>query len=129
MFKKTVLFCLPFVFAAICATAQDGNVKLISKKRKILRVIELDVKKNSIYTNIDPQFIYTSLSVELMDSINPVNAYLFLGDTEKVNISFKEGTTLSTLLLAAKPLHYLSFFSGNYEGKVRFRLVYKKADR
>ena len=81
-------------------------------------------KSNHIYTNIDPDFSYTSLTVQLMDTLAGTHAYVFLGEREKFELSFQN--KLSIPLKASKPTRYLSFFSGLYEGKGQFIFQYSK---
>lgn len=131
--KKYSLSLLFLLTCSTCSFAQDGILNLIEKKGHRSRVVEMLVRKNSIYTNLDPEFKATGVSIQLLDSLKPHNAYLFLGEQEKFVIRIKDrqeqgdSIQVSELMLASQPFRYLSFFSGRYEGTIRFLLQYDKS--
>ncbi len=127
------IFVLVSIFAGSSTFAQDGTLKAISAKGSILKVVEMVVKRNTLYTSLDPDFLHTSLVLQLGQiNQNMKGSYLFFGESDKRYFKTgehspnDESIISSELVIARKPSTTFSFFSGNLEGKVIFKLIYAK---
>lgn len=120
---KVIIVCI-FTFAGFLAKGQS-QLTLIKENLPFARSLELKVKPNTLYTNLIPNFTYSSLSIAF-ENKEIDNAYIFLGSTQKERIIFDEHNVdfHSGLLIADKTQEVFSFFSGNFEGKVIFKLLF-----
>jgi hypothetical protein len=66
--KNTFLFFTLLI--SITAYAQEGPITAIKENGKHFKAIEFTVKKNTFYTQIIPQFLSTSLTVEVNTNQN-----------------------------------------------------------
>ncbi len=130
LFLFTLLTCFT-------AYAQEGPVSTIKENGKHFKAIEFTVKKNTFYTQIIPQFLSTSLTVEVNTNQNFNGSYLLLGGTEKHELNKDNENTenvqqtadrgakqSSRLLISNNPFQFFSFYSGNLEGSIRINLLY-----
>jgi hypothetical protein len=135
---KNILFLFAF-FICFHAFAQEGPISTIKESGKHYKAIEFNVKKNTFYTQIIPQFLGTSLSIEVNNDQSFEGAYILLGGTEKFNISKNEENTAvlqgianrssnqsSTLFVSKSPFEFFSFYSGKLEGTIRINILYAK---
>lgn len=114
--------------------AQDRAVKIIEERGDYFKKVKLNVSKNTFYTNLDPSFLATSLSVEFPERADYARALIFLGTGQSLSLKqethFSEDTIhsgfQSELMIAPAPFNYFSFFSGDLEGPVFFKLLYAK---
>lgn len=115
--------------------AQDRTVKVLEERGDYFKKVKLNVSRNTFYTNLDPSFLATSLSVELPEGADHARALIFLGTGQSLSLKqdahFSEDTATrsgfqSELMIAPSPFRYFSFFSGDLEGPVFFKLLYAK---
>lgn len=130
----SIIFLL--LFSVVVLQAQDRSVQTIEQRGDYFKLVKLKVRKNTFYTNLDPGFTATSVSVETPADLNPLRALLYLGSSAKYALSEEthmENDTVrneelfhSQLIIAPEPFRYFSFFSGDLEGPVFFKLLYAK---
>lgn len=131
------IISLFLVFLSFSARAQEGSIVTIKENGKHFKAIEFTVKKNTFYTQIIPQFLSSSLSIEIDATKSFFGSYILLGGTEK-HLLMKDdentenvqqdaergGNQSSKLLIAKTPFEFFSFYSGNLEGSIRINLLY-----
>jgi hypothetical protein len=133
--KNTFLFFTLLI--SITAYAQEGPITAIKENGKHFKAIEFTVKKNTFYTQIIPQFLSTSLTVEVNTNQNFNGSYLLLGGTEKHELNKDDENTenvqqtaerstnqSSSLLISNNPFQFFSFYSDKLEGTIRINLMY-----
>ncbi len=98
-----------------------------------MKTLEMMVKKNTLYTSLDPNFTHTGLVVEINKNMNGLDkSYVFFGESDKrflkvdVHNEENENQQQSELIISNKPSKIFSFFSGELEGKVIFKLIFAK---
>lgn len=121
------LLLLSIAFNCFFSVSQaQEELKTVQQKGKGLKIVELYVQPNVVYTNLDPDFTFKTATVEFLSNKLTEKSYIFLGDKEKFSIALQEADSLkqvSTAMIAKLSNRYFSFFSGKYEGWVRFRLT------
>jgi hypothetical protein len=133
---KNILFLFALL-TCFTAFAQEGPVSTIKENGKHFKAIEFTVKKNTFYTQIIPQFLSTSLTVEINTNQNFNGSYVLLGGTEKYELNKDDENTenvqqdaergsnqSSKLLISKTPFQFFSFYTGNLEGTIRINLLY-----
>lgn len=135
MYSKYLIFIL-----SICSFnlfAQEGSIDIVKENGKHFKAIEFIVKKNTLYTNIIPNFIASSLTIEAPIQYSLDRSYLILGSDEKFQIfkDLEQTNTIqesaarlnnqsSALIISKNTFNNFSFYTGNIEGKVRINLLY-----
>ncbi len=135
---KNILFFLTLL-TCFTAYAQEGPIATIKENGKHFKSIEFTVKKNTFYTQIIPQFLGTSLTVETKNDQSFEGAYILLGGTERFNLNKDDENSAnlqdiaergsnqsSSLLISKSPFEFFSFYSGKLEGTIRINLLYAK---
>jgi hypothetical protein len=133
--KNTIFFILFSI--SFISYAQEGPINTVKENGKHFKAVEFNVKKNTFYAQIIPQFTGSSLTIETNASNSFEGAYVLLGGVEKFNLAhdheqssnIQENTGRTTnqsssLLIAKNEFPFFSFYSGNLEGKVRINLMY-----
>lgn len=135
MYSKILIFIL-----SLCSFnlfAQEGSIDVIKENGKHFKALEFVVKKNTLYTNIVPEFIASSLTIEVLSQYSLDRSYLILGtdekflltkDVEQTNAVQESAARLnnqsSALIISKNTFNNFSFYTGNIEGKVRINLLY-----
>ena len=135
MYSKFLIFIL-----SLCSFnlfAQEGSIDVIKENGKHFKAVEFVVKKNTLYTNIVPEFIASSLTIEVLSQYSLDRSYLILGsdekflltkDVEQTNTVQESAARLnnqsSALIISKNSFNNFSFYTGNIEGKVRINLLY-----
>ncbi|MFN5705926.1 MAG: N-acetylmuramoyl-L-alanine amidase [bacterium] len=135
MYSKFLFFIL-----SLCSFnlfAQEGSIDVIKENGKHFKALEFVVKKNTLYTNIVPEFIASSLTIEVLSQYSLDRSYLILGsdekflltkDVEQTNTVQESAARLnnqsSALIISKNTFNNFSFYTGNIEGKVRINLLY-----
>lgn len=135
MYSKILIFIL-----SLCSFnlfAQEGSIDVIKENGKHFKALEFVVKKNTLYTNIVPEFIASSLTIEVLGQYSLDRSYLILGtdekflltkDVEQTNAVQESAARLnnqsSALIISKNTFNNFSFYTGNIEGKVRINLLY-----
>ncbi len=117
--------------------AQEGSIDVIKENGKHFKALEFIVKKNTLYTNIVPNFLASSLTIEAPVQFTLDRSYLILGsdekfllikDVEQTNAVQESAARLnnqsSALIISKNTFNNFSFYTGNIEGKVRINLLY-----
>ncbi len=117
--------------------AQEGKLYTIKQNGKHFKSIEFDVKKNTLYTNIIPDFEASSLNIEISNNHNFEKAYFILGNDEKRMLNLDNEQTQivqesaarinsqsSALIISNSSFKNFSFYTANIEGRIRINLLY-----
>ncbi len=133
------ILSLILIFCFTSTFAQEGPISTIKENGKHFKSIEFNVKKNTFYTQIIPQFLGTSLTVEVKNDQSFEGAYILLGGTEKFILNKDDENTSnlqeiaergynqsSSLLISKSSFQFFSFYSGKLEGTIRINLLYAK---
>lgn len=131
------LFTLLFILFSFYVNAQEGPISTLQENGKHYKAIEFNVKKNTFYTQIIPNFLGSSLTIETDVLNNFDGAYILLGGVEKFFIKKDEEQTENIrqqaerssnqstgLFIAKAPFEFFSFYSGNLDGKIRINILY-----
>lgn len=126
-----------FFFLSNIGFSQEGKLYTIKQNGKHFKSIEFDVKKNTLYTNIIPNFEASSLTIEISSSQSFNKAYFILGNDEKKDLVKDDEQTQviqesasrinnqsSTLLISNSSFKSFSFYSAGIEGRIRINLLY-----
>jgi hypothetical protein len=132
------IFFLSSILISFISFAQESKITTIEQRGNYLKSIEFVVKKNTFYTNIDPNFTATSLTFETTADHDIEKSYVLLGGQEKFelkkdehtsgedNTAERENINSSELFISSKPFTFFSFYSGDMEGKIKVNLIYAK---
>lgn len=133
---KNILFFFLFTIT-ISAWAQEGKINTLKTNGKHFKAIEFNVKKNTFYAEIIPQFKGSSLTIEVDNQQDLNGSYILLGGTEKfiitkdaeqseaiAQIAERANKQSSGLYLSSSPFEFFSFYSGNLEGTIRVNILY-----
>jgi hypothetical protein len=136
VFKTGPFFALLLLLGSV-AIAQEGAITQYHGNGKHYHSISFKVKKNTFYSSIATGFTASSVSFEIDSSKSYQRAYTLLGGTEKFllsndaeqsaaiqNIAERSNQQSTSLLIAANPFNFISFFSGEIEGEVRLHLLF-----
>ncbi len=117
--------------------AQEGPITIIEKKGDYYKAIEFNVKPNTFYSSININFKASSVNLEVAQSNIFEKAYLLLGGIQKFelakdahqsevieNLPNRNSQQSSALYIANQPFEFISFYSGNLQGKIRMNLLY-----
>lgn len=134
---KFRLLVLILSFYTLNLFAQEGAIDIVKQNGKHFKAVEFSVKKNTLYTNIIPEFTASSLTIEVPSQLSFERSYLILGQDEKFELTKDHEQTSavqesaarmnnqsSALIISKNSFSNFSFFSGNIEGKVRINLIY-----
>lgn len=135
MYSKYLIFILSI--CTINLYAQEGSIDIVKENGKHFKALEFVVKKNTLYTNIVPEFIASSLTIEVPSQYSLDRSYLILGTDEKFLLTKDVEQTIavqesaarlnnqsSALIISKNTFNNFSFYTGNVEGKVRINLLY-----
>ncbi len=133
---KNILIII-LLFITSHSMAQEGKIRTLKSNGKHFKAIEFNVRKNTFYAEIIPQFKGSSLTIEVEKSQDLQGSYILLGGTEKFIISkdAEQSETIqqiaersenqsSGLYMSKEPFDFFSFYSGNLEGKIRVNILY-----
>ena len=135
MYSRFLILILSF--CSLNLFAQEGSIDVVKDNGKHYKALEFIVKKNTLYTNIIPEFIASSLTIEVANQYSFDKSYLILGteekfqlvkDVEQTNAVQESAARLnnqsSALIISKNTFNNFSFYTGNIEGKVRINLLY-----
>jgi hypothetical protein len=135
--NKTSILLSFLLLAVLPVFAQESEIHTLEQNGKFYKAVEFEVKPNTFYTSIDPQFKASSLTFETRLSNTLHRAYVLLGGTQRFNLKKDDHNTdalqenaarnsnqSSELYLSDDEFSFFSFFSGDISGTVRVNLMY-----
>lgn len=137
MVRQTLLMFTITLCLAQTVFSQESKIITIEQKGKFYKAIEFEVKRNTLYTSINPSFKATSLTIETAVEKTLERAYILLGGQEKFlvkpssHVGNEDGTEASRSpalsseqYISSEPFDFFSLYTGDMEGKIRVNLIY-----
>ncbi len=137
MNKSKIILFLFLVLSTTLSVAQEGEIRTLEQNDIFYKAIEFEVKANTFYTHIDPDFRASSISFETSLSNTLQRAYVLLGGTQKFLLrkdihntqaledkASRAGHQSTELYIAPGAFQFFSFFSGDLSGTMRVNLLY-----